>query len=68
VVCGARGFERDSSDCGGGGGGGVVDEGKLLGHHRHKEKHQNFPLFHEESANGSCGSFPFSVESPSPML
>jgi len=34
VVCGARGFERDSSDCGGGGcGGGVVDEGKLLGHH-----------------------------------
>ncbi len=33
VVCGTRGFERDSGDCGGGGGG-VVDEGKLLGHHR----------------------------------
>jgi hypothetical protein len=63
VVCGTRGFERDSGDCGGGGV--VVDEGKLLGHHRQQTKRniKISPFFMKESANGSYGSFPFSVES-----
>jgi hypothetical protein len=57
------GFERGSSNCGG-----VVDEGKLLGHHRQQTKRniKISPFFMKESANGSYGSdgsFPFSVES-----